>query len=49
MNPKRMVLVLAGNSALETVRLTRGPDQTLADAQFAVFDFGRQVKAGFLQ
>jgi len=49
MNPRRMVLVLAGNSALETVRLTRGPDQTLADAQFAVFDFGKQVKSGFLQ
>ena len=43
-NTKRMVLVLAGNSALETVRLA---SNGLAEAEFQVFDSGKSVVEGF--
>ena len=42
---RRMVLVLAGNSALETVRLASG---NLAETEFQVFDAGKSTVAGFL-
>jgi hypothetical protein len=48
-NAKRMVLVLAGNSALETVRLARLPAQIFSRDQFAVYDFGKRAKSGFLR
>jgi hypothetical protein len=41
---KRMVLILAGNSALETVRLA---SSTAARAEFSVFDSGKQSASGF--
>jgi hypothetical protein len=43
-NDKRMVLVLAGNSALETVRAFA---MRLADAEYQVFDAGKSVHEGF--
>ena len=45
-NPKRMVLLVAGNSALETVRLAREMDRPRA--QFAIYDDGDRTSAGFL-
>jgi len=40
-----MVLVLAGNNALETVRLTKAEfDQ----AQYSIFDAGKEIASGFL-
>ena len=41
---KRMVLVLAGNSALETVRTASA---RLADAEYQVFDSGKSSREGF--
>ena len=41
-----MALVLAGNSALETVLLTKAD---LDDAQYSVFDAGRETASGFLK
>jgi hypothetical protein len=41
-----MVLVLAGNNALETVRLTR---TDFHDAQYSVFDAGKEIASGFLK
>ena len=39
-----MVLVLAGNSALQTVLLTKASwDET----QYSIFDSGREMAAGF--
>ncbi len=43
-NAKRMVLVLAGNSALETVRLS---SNWLAEAEYQVFDSGKSAHEGF--
>jgi len=43
---RRMVLVLAGNDALETVLLTRA---FLGPAQYSVFDSGREIAAGFMK
>ncbi len=46
LNPSRMVLVLAGNSALETVRLASTPPGRW---EYAVFDAGKQTASGFLK
>jgi hypothetical protein len=43
---RHMVLVLAGNSALETVLLTKAG---LDDTQYSTFDSGRQMASGFLK
>jgi hypothetical protein len=45
MNPKRMVLVAAGNSPLGTVLLTRGG---FGQAQYQLYDSGRPGESGFL-
>ena len=47
LDPHRAVLVLAGNSALETVRLA----QTLSfpAVEYAVYDFGKETESGFLK
>ena len=47
LNPHRAVMVLAGNSALETVRLA----QTLLfpEVEYAVYDFGKETASGFLK
>ena len=47
LNRGRAVFVLAGNSALETVRLAK----TLAfpQAEYAVYDFGKETASGFLK
>jgi hypothetical protein len=47
LNPHRAVIVLAGNSALETVRLA----QTLSfpRVEYAVYDFGKETVSGFLK
>lgn len=42
----RMVLVVAGNSALETVLATRAP--AWDDTQYSIFDAGKEVAAGFI-
>lgn len=44
LNPQRMVVVLAGNSALETVRLTHGG---LSRSEYAIYDEGKLVETGF--
>ena len=44
-NAKRMVLVLAGNSALETVRLS---SNWLAESEYQVFDSGKSTHEGFV-
>ncbi len=41
-----MVLVLAGNSALSTVHMTKA---SLARAEYAIFDSGEQTAAGFVK
>jgi hypothetical protein len=43
---QRMVLVLAGNDALETVLVTRA---SLGRTQYSIFDSGKQTAAGFLK
>jgi hypothetical protein len=43
---RHMVLVLAGNSALETVLLTKGE---FYDAQYSIFDAGKEIASGFLK
>ena len=43
-NAQKMVLVLAGNSALETVRLA---SNGLAEAEYQVFDAGKPAAEGF--
>src|SRR5581483_7302257 len=48
-NARRMVLLLSGNCALETVRLGRGADALSADSQFAIYDFGKKSDSGFLR
>ncbi|HEY3739020.1 MAG TPA: C45 family autoproteolytic acyltransferase/hydrolase [Bryobacteraceae bacterium] len=45
-NAKRMVLVLAGNSALETVR--NATSGRLAEAEYQVFDAGKTTQEGFV-
>ena len=46
LDSKRMVLVLAGNSALETVKLTAaGMNRT----EYAIFDSGKETSSGFLK
>ena len=41
-----MVLVLAGNSALQTVLLTKGG---WAETQYSIFDSGKEIASGFLE
>jgi hypothetical protein len=41
-----MALVMAGNSALETVRLTKAD---FYDAQYSIFDAGKEIASGFLK
>ena len=41
-----MVLVMAGNNALQTVLLTR---TDFHDAQYSVFDSGKEMASGFLK
>jgi hypothetical protein len=41
----RMALVVAGNSALETVLATRAPGWD--DTQYSIFDSGKEVASGF--
>ena len=43
---RHMVLVLAGNSALQTVLLTK---TVFDDTQYSIFDSGREITAGFLK
>jgi len=43
---RHMVLVLAGNSALETVLLTKSGFE---DTQYSIFDSGKQMASGFLK
>jgi len=45
LDPKHMVLVLAGNSALETVLLSKA---ALSDTQYAIYDSGREMDSGFV-
>jgi len=47
LNPHRGVFVVAGNSALETVRLARTLD--FPAAEYAVYDAGKESAAGFLK
>jgi len=47
LNPQRMVLVLAGNSALETVRLEKS--LSFSDVEYAVYDAGKESASGFLR
>jgi hypothetical protein len=44
LDPKRMVLVLAGNSALQTVKLALA---SLAGSEYAVYSHGKETAAGF--
>ena len=43
---RHMVLVLAGNSALQTVLMTKAPGWS--DTQYSIFDSGKEVASGFL-
>jgi hypothetical protein len=43
---RRMALVLAGNSALETVLLTKA---NFGEAQYSVFDADKEIASGFLK
>jgi hypothetical protein len=45
LDPARMVLVLAGNDALDTVQVA---STRLPMAQYATFDAGREIDSGFL-
>ena len=45
----RMVLVLAGNDALRTVKLARAESEMSGAVQYAVVDDGQKSKSGFLQ
>jgi hypothetical protein len=45
LDPHHMVLILAGNSALETVLLSKAE---FDEAQYATFDAGKQIASGFL-
>lgn len=44
LDAQHMVLVFAGNTALETVLLTK---VALDDTQYAIFDSGKEISAGF--
>jgi hypothetical protein len=46
LDPHHMALVLAGNSALETVLLTKAD---FDEAQYSVFDAGKETASGFLK
>ncbi len=46
MDRSHMVLVLAGNSALSTVRMTKA---SLSRTQYAIFDSGEQTSSGFVK
>ena len=46
LDAKRMVLVLAGNSALETVRLASLPFER---AEYTIFESGKQTASGFVK
>lgn len=47
LDPRRMVLVVAGNDALRTVKLALAiPDQS-GSAPYSVFDDGREITSGF--
>ena len=47
LNARRMVLVLAGNSALETERLAR--TLSFPDAEYAVYESGKETASGFVK
>jgi hypothetical protein len=47
LNPHRAVTVLAGNSALETVRLAQTLD--FPAVEYAVYSFGKETASGFLK
>ena len=47
LDQRHMVLVLAGNSALQTVLLTKTP--AWADTQYSIFDSGKEISTGFLR
>jgi len=49
LDPKRMVLVLAGNDALRTVKLARSVRDAEEAVQYSVFDDGRRLGSGFLK
>jgi hypothetical protein len=46
LNPRYMLLLIAGNRALETVRLSAAQ---LPRAEFAILEAGRQIGSGFLE
>jgi hypothetical protein len=46
LDPAHMALILAGNNALETVRLAKGDFE---ETQYAVFNEGKDLASGFLQ
>ena len=46
LDPRRMVLVLAGNNALETVRLTKAG---LERAEYSIYEFEKEPVSGFLK
>jgi hypothetical protein len=46
LDPHHMALVLAGNSPLETVRLTK---TNFYDTQYSLFDAGKEMASGFLK
>ena len=45
LDPHHMILILAGNSALETVLLSKAE---FDEAQYATFDAGKEIASGFL-
>jgi hypothetical protein len=48
LDPARMVLVVAGNDALRTVKLAQSVRESEEGAEYGVFDDGRKVQSGFL-
>ncbi len=48
LDPARMVLVVAGNDALRTVKLAKSVGDRSQSAEYVVLDDGRPVKSGFL-
>jgi len=46
LNARHMALVLAGNSALQTVLLTKADWD---DTQYSIFDSGKEMASGFLK
>jgi hypothetical protein len=47
-DPARMVLVIAGNDALRTVKLARSLPEWERAVEFTIQDDGRTTKSGFL-